>query len=94
MKSSLSKNEQQLIKLSAILKFVGLLVMLFGLIGVLIGLHKLYIIKTIESRYYDEILTLTSVAMIAFGYLIYIGYRTMEKLKFIHGYTNTNERKI
>ena len=94
MKSSLSKNEQQLIKLSSILKFLGLLIILAGFIGVLIGVHKLYIIKTIESRYYDEILTLISVGIISFGYLIYIGYRTMEKLKYIHGYTNTNQRKI
>lgn len=94
MKVSLSKNDQQLIKLSPIFKFVGLFVILLGFIGVLIGVHKLYIINTIESRYYDKILTLISVGIICFGYLIYIGYRAIEKIKNMHVYTSTNERKI
>jgi ACR3 family arsenite efflux pump ArsB len=94
MNVSLSKNDQQLIKLSSLFKFVGLFVILLGFIGVLIGVHKLYIINTIESRYYDTILTFISVGIICFGYLIYIGYRTIEKLKNIHAYTSPNERKI
>jgi hypothetical protein len=94
MKFPLSKNDQQLIKLSSFFKFLGLFVILLGCIGVLIGGHKLYIINTVETRYYDKILSLISFCIIGFGYLIYIGYRTLEKFKNIHTHTSSGEREM
>jgi ACR3 family arsenite efflux pump ArsB len=94
MKIPLSKNDQRLIKLSSFFKFVSLFVILLGFIGVLMGVHKLYIINTIETRYYDKILTFISLGIMCFGYLVYIGYRTIEKLKNIHPYNSTNEKEM
>lgn len=81
MKHTLSKNDKQIIKYSPILKFVGLVIMLLGIAGVLIGIKKLYIIKISQTRNYDEILTLLSIGIICFAYLVFSAYHLIEKLR-------------
>ncbi len=81
MKTKLSKSDKQLMKLSPFFKIAGLVVMLVGTLGVLVGIQKLYIIKTSYTRNYDEILTFISIGIICFGYLIFSAYRLIEKIK-------------
>lgn len=94
MKTTLSKSDEQIIRLSPILKFVGLIIALLGLAGVIVGLRKLYVINSIASRNYDEILTGISFSIICYGYFIYDAYRIIEKLNKIREHNNTDNGKI
>jgi hypothetical protein len=83
MKTILSKRDKQIIKASPFLKYLGFVIMLVGIAGVFVGLQKIYIIKTITTRTYDEILTGLSFGIIFYGFFIYDDYRIMAKLKKI-----------
>ncbi len=90
MKDIFSKSDKQIIKISPLFKFVGLFIVLLGALGILIGLHKLYIVNTTTSRNYDKILTFISIGIVGCGYLIYGAYRIIEKFKKIEDKDKTD----
>jgi hypothetical protein len=83
MTISFSKSDKKIIKLSSFFKYLGILIILLGIAGVSVGIHKLYILKTFETRNYDKIFTLLSFGIACFGYLIYDAYRIIGKFKTI-----------
>lgn len=94
MKNTFSKRDERVIKHSTILKFAGILIILVGLVGVLVGLHKLFILNTITTRNYDKIFTAFSFGIICFGYVIHGAFRTIEKLKNIRNNRNSDGNEI
>ncbi|HBH61354.1 MAG TPA: hypothetical protein DDX85_06380 [Nitrospiraceae bacterium] len=71
MEKTISKRDERIIKLSPLLKYIGLVISLIGVTGVIVGINKLYILNPTSSRTYDEVITGLSFGIVLYGLFIY-----------------------